>query len=65
MTLKELQKSVLELKEQQKSMTEDVVKIKESVLSKRNDKELIEVDKFYYYLRNYIILRSIPNINKL
>ena len=46
-------------------MTEDVVKIKESVLSKGNDKELIEVDKFYYYLRNYIILRSIPNINKL
>ena len=27
-------------------MNEDVVKIKESVLSKGNDKELIEVDKF-------------------
>jgi hypothetical protein len=41
--LKELQKSVQEIKQEQKLMKEDISKIKGSVLSKGNDKELIEV----------------------
>jgi hypothetical protein len=45
-TMKEIQKSIEELKNGQKLIIEDITNMKERTMSKENDRDFIEVYKF-------------------